>query len=110
MDKNLITIDKFSEVEIKIGKVLQAEKVENADKLIKLSVDFGGQTRQIISGIADFFEPSYLVGKEFPFVINLETKKLKGLESQGMILAIEDGDKPVLLIPEKEVTPGSKVG
>jgi len=106
----MINIDDFKKVEIKIGKVLSAEKVENADKLIKLEVDFGIEKKQILTAMAEFFSPDYFVGKEMPFIVNLEPRVLKGLESQGMILASHADGMPVLLHPEKEIPPGSPVG
>ncbi len=84
----MISIDDFSNIEIKIGKILTAEKVPDTDKLLKLSVDMGEeQPRQIISGIALFFsDPQALVGITCAFVTNLEHRTIRGLESQGMIL------------------------
>ncbi len=109
----MISIDDFAKLEIKIGKVLSAEKIPEGDKLLKLVVDFGGdpiEQRQIMSGIAEYFpDPSVLVGREMPFVTNLEPRKLRGYESQGMIMAIDAGEKIVLLHPETEVPAGSKV-
>ena len=106
----MATIEDFAKLEIKIGKVVSAEKIPEGDKLLKLVVDFGSETRQIMSGIAEFFpEPAVLVGKQMPFVTNLEPRKLRGYESQGMILAVDGVDKPVMLHPEIEVLPGSKL-
>lgn len=113
---NKITFEDFQKLNIKIGKVLVAEKIENSDKLLKLQVDFGvsedtGKTTilQIVSGIAEFYTPESLIGKEFPFVVNLEPRVLRGVESQGMIMAAKDGDQAVLLSPDKEIPPGSIV-
>ena len=105
----MITFEEFKKVETRIGKVLQAEKVENADKLIKMQVDFGDFKRQIVSGIAESFTPEELVGKKLPFVVNLEYRKFKGEESQGMLMAIDVPEKTVLLIPEQEVPEGTEV-
>ncbi len=104
-----ITFEEFKKVEIRIGKVLSAEKVENADKLLKLQVDFGEFQRQIISGIAQSFTPEELVGKKLPFIVNLEYRKFKGEESQGMLMAIDVPDKTVLLVPEEHVPEGTEV-
>lgn len=111
-----ISFDEFKKLDIRIGKILNAERVGESNKLLKLQVDFGvdpstssGQVkRQIIAGIGKFYQPEHLIGKECPFVFNLETKMLKGLESQGMILCADDNG-PVLLHPDKEITPGSIV-
>src|SRR4051812_39006702 len=106
----MASIDEFKKLEIKIGKVVSAEKIPEGDKLLKLIVDFGTETRQIMSGIAEFFpEPLALVGQEMPFVTNLEPRMLRGYESNGMILAADGDGGPVLLHPETEVPPGSIV-
>ena len=112
----MITIDDFKKVEMRIGKIVSAQKVEDSNKLLKLQVDFGadegkpGQTiqRQILAGIAKFYEPEAFVGKLCPFVFNLEAKKMGESESQGMILCA-DNNGPVLLNPDKEVLPGSVI-
>ncbi len=108
----MINIDQFKEIEIRIGKILSAEKVEGLDKILKLRVDFGeiGE-RQILSGIAmTFTDPSVLVSKMCPFVTNLEVRTIKGLESQGMIMAMKDDDGIVLMHPNRDIAPGSIVG
>ncbi|MSU60593.1 MAG: hypothetical protein EXS52_01605 [Candidatus Staskawiczbacteria bacterium] len=113
----MITIDDFKKIEIRIGKILSAEKIEDSNKLLKLQVDFGadmekpGQTiqRQILAGIAKFYEPEALVGKLCPFAFNLEPKKMGELESRGMILCASDDNGPVLLNPDKDIPPGSIV-
>lgn len=106
-----ISIEDFAKLEIKIGKVISAEKIPEGDKLLKLQVDFGSEQRQIMSGIAEYYpDPNVLVGQQMPFITNLESRKLRGYESEGMILAIDTGEKVVLLHPETEVPPGSMVG
>ena len=89
-----ITIDEFKKLEIRIGHILSVEKVPDTEKLLKLSVDFGDETpRQIVSGIAGFFpDTQTLVGKKCAFAYNLEPRTIRGLESQGMILAV-NGEK-----------------
>ncbi len=108
----MITIDDFHKVEIKIGEILSAEKVENADKLLRLSVDFGEESpRQIVSGISSYFpEPTALIGKKCAFATNLEPRTIRGLESNGMILAVstEDG-KFSLLETGKDIPPGEAI-
>lgn len=107
----MITYDDFSKIEIKIGKVINAEKVPETDKLLKLEVDFGeGENRTIVSGIAHAISPEDIIGKEVPFVTNLEPRTIRGIESNGMIMvAIDEMDNPVLLNPTKEIPPGSVV-
>ena len=104
------TFEVFKKLRIRIGLIVEAEKVEGTDKLLKLKVDFGDEKRQIVSGIAQFYKPEQLIGKEFPFVVNLEPRVIRGVESQGMILAISNGEKIVLLKPQKKVPTGSPVG
>lgn len=105
-----VTFEEFKKVEIRIGKILSAEKVENADKLLKLQIDFGAEIgeRQIVSGIAEHYQPEDLVGKKLPFIVNLEPRKFRGVESQGMLMAVA-GEKPVLLFPAEDVKEGSEI-
>lgn len=106
-----ISYDDFKKVEIKVGKILSAEKIEKSEKLLKLSVDFAEVSpRQIVSGIAKHFpDASALVGKKVAFVTNLEPKPLMGLESNGMILAVGGGDEPFALFEvPAEISPGAK--
>lgn len=105
----MATIDDFHVIEMKVGKILSAERIPDADKLLKLSVDFGEEApRQILSGIAEYYEPETLVGKECPFVTNLEPRTIRGHVSNGMILAVGAGDAGIALLhPDKGVTPGS---
>jgi methionine--tRNA ligase beta chain len=105
-----INYDDFKKLRIRIGLIVEAEKVEGTDKLLKLKVDFGDEKRQIVSGIAEFYTPEKLIGKQFPFVVNLEPRTIRGVESQGMVLAISSGEKVVLLKPQKKVLSGSSVG
>jgi methionine--tRNA ligase beta chain len=105
----MIIFDDFKKLDIRIGKILSAERIKGTDKLMKLEVDFGAEKRQIVAGIAEFFTPDHLIGKEIPVLMNLEPRSIRGIESQGMILAIDVEGKPVLLHPEKEVPPGSVI-
>lgn len=104
------TIDDFMKIEIRLGTVLSVDVVENADKLYKLSVDIGEEKpRQILSGIREYVQPEELLGKQFPFVTNLAPRKLRGLESEGMILAGSDESGLALLQPTKKLTNGTKL-
>ncbi|MCK4326313.1 methionine--tRNA ligase subunit beta [bacterium] len=106
----MITFDDFKKLEIRIGKIISAEKVEGADKLLKLEVDLGEEAkRQLVAGIAEYYKPEELIDKETPVLVNLEPRKIRGIESQGMLLAAVEGDRPVLLHPDKEVSPGSMI-
>jgi methionyl-tRNA synthetase len=112
MEQTKITIDDFKKVEIKIGQVISAEKVEGADKLIRCMVDFGeGEPRQILSGIATHFpDPQVLVGKKFPYATNLAPRTIRGFESNGMIMAVSDtGGGFSLLEPTSPIMIGSRV-
>ena len=106
-----ISIDDFKKIEIKIGEILSAEKVEGSDKLLKLKVSFGEENpRQIISGISSFFpETETLVGKKCAFTTNLEPRTIKGLESQGMILAVSGEGFFSLLNTNSDVIAGASV-
>ena len=115
----MITFNDFQKVEIKVGTILSAEKVEGSEKLLKLFVDFDEEKpRQVVSGIAKTFPPTSglekLVGKQFLFVTNLEPRSIMGLESQAMILATHKqkkaGEEIVLMKPTKKVSSGSKLG
>jgi len=107
----MITIDDFKKLEIKIGKVKSVERIENADKLLKFIFDIGnGEERQILAGIAEFYtDLESLVGMEVPLLLNLEPRMMRGLESQGMMLAADEDGKAVLLHPDKKIPAGSIV-
>lgn len=105
----MINIDDFVKVELKVGEVLEAEEIEGSDKLLKLKVDLGeGSSRQILSGIKQYYKPTHLIGKQFVFVANLEPRMMMGFESNGMILCAE-GKKPIPLKPSKKVANGAKI-
>ena len=108
-DGEYITIDDFSKVKLAAAKVLACEKVEGSDKLLKMTLDAGGETRVVVSGIARHYSPEYMVGKTVVIVKNLKPAKLKGITSEGMILCASDGKDVVFVSPEKEVAPGSEV-
>jgi methionyl-tRNA synthetase len=104
-----ITFDDFLKVDLRVGRVLEAERVPKSDKLIKMQIDIGSETRQIVGGIGKAFGPEELVGKEVIVVANLKPAKLMGIESQGMVLAAGDVDTLKLAGFAAEVTPGTKV-
>lgn len=105
----MISIDEFRKLELKVATIIKAEPHPNADRLLVLQVDLGSEERQIVAGIKAHYAPEELVGRQVVVVANLETAKLRGVESQGMLLAASDGDRIVILIPEKKVSPGVKV-
>ncbi len=106
---NLITIDDFKKVELVVGCIQNAERIEGADKLLKLTIDIGTEIRTVCAGIAQFYSPDELLNKNIIIVKNLAPRKLRGIMSQGMILAAKDGDKLSLLSLDRSVKPGSSV-
>jgi len=104
-----ITIDEFKKMDMRIAKVICAERVNKSDKLLKVTVDISGETRQVVAGIATQYDPEELVGKEVVLLANMAPIKLMGIESRGMILAADNDGKPILLEPSREVPVGTKV-
>lgn len=103
-----ISIDDFAKVEVRVGTVLSAERVPETDKLLRLIVDLGeAEPRQIVSGIATYTEPEALVGRQLCFVANLAPRKIKGLESNGMLFAVGEGEKFAFVTPDRPVPPGT---
>lgn len=108
--KDTITYEDFSKMDIRIGTILSAEIVPKTQKLLKLEVDTGIDRRTVVSGIAEYFEPEELVGKQAAFLVNLEPRKIRGVESNGMILMAQDeGGKLRLVMPNEKVINGSEV-
>ena len=109
MQSTKITIADFAKVEVKVGTVVLCERVPETDKLLRLLIDIGEEEpRQIISGIASYVsEPDQLVGKQLSFVTNLAPRKLKGLESNGMLFAVGEGDTFAFLVPDRAIPSGT---
>jgi tRNA-binding protein len=105
----MISIDDFRKIELKVATIKSAEPHPNADKLLVLQIDLGDEQRQICAGIKNYYTPEELVGRQIIVVANLETAKLRGVESQGMLLAASDDGRVIILTPEKTVHPGAKV-
>ena len=100
----------FEKLDIRVGTVLECQKVPKADKLLQFKIDDGLGGRTIVSGIAKYYAPEELVGKQVCFIANLAPRKLKGIESQGMILSAEDADGRLVVVgPTGVVKPGSQV-
>lgn len=108
-ETGLISIEDFSKIDLRVAKVLQAEKVEGADKLLKLKLEMGSEVRQVVSGIAKSYTPEELVGKYVIIVANLKPVKLRGIESQGMILAAANEKELILATIGREMETGTKV-
>jgi methionyl-tRNA synthetase len=113
--KFMVDFQDFKKLDLRVAKILQAEKVENSDKLLKIQIDLGEQPedgrRQIIAGIGKVYSPEELIDKTIIVIANLEPKVILGLESQGMLLAAEDEEtgEPILLTPDRLVAVGSKI-
>ncbi|OGN06477.1 MAG: methionine--tRNA ligase subunit beta [Candidatus Yanofskybacteria bacterium RIFCSPHIGHO2_02_FULL_38_22b] len=105
-----ITYDDFKKLDLRVAKILEAQRVEGSDKLVRLQIEVGelGE-RQLVAGIGTVYEPAILIGKQIVIVANLEPRKLMGHESQGMLLAASDELGPVLLAPESEVKEGTPI-
>lgn len=106
---NVITIDQFRQVDLRVAEVLECEKVAGADKLLRLSLAIGEERRQIVAGVALHYAPEALVGKKIVVVYNLKPAVIRGLESRGMLLAAKDDQGLAVLTVDKEVKSGSKV-
>ena len=108
-EPELIGIEDFAKVQLRIGKIIAAERVEKSDKLVKLKVDIGTETRQVVAGIGKHYSPEQLLDRNVVIVVNLKPAKLMGIESQGMLLAASAGDILSVVTPDREIGPGSKV-
>ena len=105
-----ISLEEFSKVQLRVAEVKAAEKVEGADKLLKLTLGLGEETRTVVSGIAPWYPPEELPGRRVVLVANLKPAKLRGIVSEGMILAADDGDGNLVLVgPEQDIATGAEV-
>ena len=104
-----ITIDDFMKVELRVARIIEASEIEGADRLLKLQVDLGTEKRQLVAGIKKTYTPEELVGKHIVVVANLKPARLRGEESQGMLLAAQTDDGPALVSFDKDVLPGAVV-
>ena len=108
--KELVNFDDFSRIDIRTATILEAEKVPKTTKLLKLKIDTGIDIRTIVSGIAEYYSPEAIIGRQISIVANLEPRKIKGIESKGMILMAEDKDgRLVMVAPEDPVNNGSMI-
>ncbi|MCX6737576.1 MAG: methionine--tRNA ligase subunit beta [Candidatus Parcubacteria bacterium] len=107
---DLITLADFKKIDLRVATIKTAEKVEGSDKLIKLSIDLGEETRQLVAGIGKQYEPEGLLGKQIIVIANLEPRMLMGFESQGMLLAAHgENGEAILLAPDKLSFNGSSI-
>jgi methionyl-tRNA synthetase len=109
VEDNLIGIEDFRKVQLRVAEVKQAEKVAGADKLLKLKVVVGDNEKQIVAGIAQHYQPEQLVGRKIIVVDNLKPVTLRGIESEGMLLVAQDGKSLVLLTVDKDIGAGAKI-
>lgn len=105
----LMGIDDFMKIDLRVGKIIAAERVEKSEKLVKLSVDIGAETRQVVAGIGKSYAPEDLMGKAVVIVANLKPAKLMGIESQGMLLAASTGDTLSVITVDRDMRPGARV-
>ena len=104
-----ISYEDFKRLDLRVAKIIEVERVENSEKLIRLQIDLGEEKRQIVAGIGKFYNPEDLINKQIVVVANLEPRKLMGEESQGMLLAASNEDQISLLIPDQEIPTGAIV-
>ncbi len=104
-----VSIDRFLEVDLRVARVVAAEPIPGADKLLKLRVDLGTEERQIVAGIALAYAPESLVGRTIVVVANLKPARIRGVESQGMLLAADSSGRPIVATFDEAVAPGTRV-
>ena len=105
-----IPFSDFMKLDLRVGEVEEATQIPKSRNLLKLIVDFGSEKRQAVAGLLQYYKPEELVGKNFVFLVNLERRKLMGIESQCMVLAAEDSEGHVVLVaPEKDIAAGSRI-
>jgi len=105
-----ISFEDFQKLDLRIGKIAEASQISGSRNLIKMTVDFGSEKRQAVAGLMQWYKPQDLVGKKCAFVLNLQKRKMMGVESQCMILAADDGKGNVIVLqPEKEIGEGSRI-
>ena len=106
---NVISIEEFSRLDLRVGKVLKASKVPNSDKLLELMIDIGGEVKRAIAGIGEVYEPKELIGKKVVVLCNIKPKKIRGITSEVMILAACNREGPILIVPERDVKEGTRI-
>jgi methionine--tRNA ligase beta chain len=105
-----ISFEEFQKLDLRIGKILEASQIPGSRNLIKMIADFGAEKRQAVAGLLQYYKPEELIGKKCAFILNLQRRKLMGIESQCMVFAAEDSKGNVILLqPEKDITEGSKI-
>ncbi|GAJ18790.1 unnamed protein product, partial [marine sediment metagenome] len=108
-EKELISYEDFQKLDIRVALVEKVEKVPKADKLYKLTVSLGEEKRTLVAGLAQLYKADELTGKRIIILANLEPRKLRGITSEGMLLAADDGENVSILVPDKDISPGSTI-
>ena len=108
-EKQTISYDEFSRLDLRVAEIINVEEIENADKLYKLEIKLGDENRILVAGIKQHYEKEALIGKKIIIIANLEPRKMKGVESQGMLLAASDDENIVLLTIDKDIESGTKI-
>lgn len=109
MESELISFDEFKKILLKVARIIRAERAPNSDKLLILEVELGGEKSQLVAGIAGHYQPEELIGKLIVMVANLKPARIRGIQSDGMLLAAQNGEYLTLIVPDHEVNPGSKI-
>ena len=107
--KEEVTLDLFNALDLRVGVVVEAERIPGSRRLLKLKVDVGNEVREVVAGGAEYYDPSYFLGKRFVVLVNLKPKRIAGVESRGMLLAADVDGKPVWLTVDGDAPPGSKI-
>lgn len=108
-DPSRISIERFFETELRVARVLEAERIENADRLLRLRIDLGSEQRQLVAGVAQAYEPEALIGRRVIVVANLKPARIRGVESDGMLLAADLDGRPIIATFDEDVPPGTRV-
>ncbi|MDH5634619.1 MAG: methionine--tRNA ligase subunit beta [Candidatus Bathyarchaeota archaeon] len=109
MPEKIVSFEEFSKMDLRVGKITKAEPVTGSKNLVKMLIDVGGETRQAVAGIAQYYSPKELEGKHVAVIVNLQPKRMFGVESNVMILAAEDEKTVSILLPDRSVKVGSKI-
>jgi methionine--tRNA ligase beta chain len=105
-----ISFDEFQKLDLRVGKIVEASQIPGSRNLISMIVDFGAEKRQAVAGLLQYYKPDSLVGRKCAFILNLQRRKMMGVESQCMILAAEDSKGNVVIVqPERDIAEGSKI-
>lgn len=107
--KDIINFEEFEKIDLRIGRIIEAERMEGSDKIIRTLIDLGEEKRQVLAGIGKYYAPEDLINKDVVVVVNLLPRKIMNLESQGMILAVKDEENLSFLTTDKKIKNGSKI-